>query len=471
MIKFRDTQLDLLGCFISKDANELSPNVIVQGYKSVGKTFTVKNFLEELGVKHTFINCEDCITHKILLQRCLLNTIADSGVQYDVLNFMYKGLKAARTSVLCENFAYFLMLLEQFIVETGYSDHHILVLDRFDQCCDPTDELFASFSKLREYSAIRNISVVFITSHGDPREISTFSVPHVYFGSYTQDEVTTILQENQLGHLNNVSPDQESSFWAQFTKLVVDLFIDYTGSDLSLLEDLCLKLWPKFTEPVILGKFKPTEFLQIYREIKDQVFNDEVVSNSVVNTYGHGEEDELLTGSSLSDLPYHSKFILLASYLASHIDPKNDLQLFSKMKSIKKKKERKPTELITKKDIDSRLLSAAFFDLERLKAILSVIYRNESKSMSAENLEFFNLYQDLSERDLAKKEHEFATFTLNPSVDVNIQLSTLVSLGLISRTYALDILSSKIRWKCNVNWDVIDEISREILFPIYNYVV
>lgn len=470
MVKFRDTQLDLLSAFISKDSNQLCPNVIVQGYKSVGKTYTVQKYLEQLQVKHTFINCDDCITHKILLQRCLTNFIADSGLSYDLLNFMYKGLKAARTSVLCENFSYFLTLLEQFILETGYSEHHVLVLDRFDQCCDATDDLFAEFLKLRENSVIRNISVIFITSHGDPREISTFSLPHIYFVPYSQEELTVILQENQLGRLESVSEERSLIFWSQFAKIILDLFIDYTGSDLSLLEDLCLKLWPKFKDAVDLGRFQPSEFIQIYRSLRDQIFNDDVISNSVVASYAQEDIEEIQT-STLSDLPYHSKFILLASYLASYVEPKNDLQVFSRISSNRKRKrEARPTELITRRQIDSKLLTAGYFDLERLKAILSVIYRNESKTMSTENLEFFNLYQDLSERELAKKENELATFTLNSNVDVNTQLSTLVSLGLISRTYALDILSSKIRWKCNVNWDIIDGISRDIQFPLGNYV-
>lgn len=471
MVRFRETQSDLLRSFISNDQKQLCPSVIVQGYKSVGKTYTVLKVLEQLGCATTIINCDDCITHKILLQRCLMNIIADSGISYDTLNLMYKGLKAARPSVLCENFAYFLMLLEQFVTETGYDKQHILVLDRFDQCCDPTDDLFPQFLKLREYSVVRNVSVVFITSHGDPREISTFCEPHVYFPPYTQSKLTLILQENPLGHLLHATPEQDSVFWSQFSKLVVDLFIDYTGSDLLLLRDLCLKLWPKFAEPVNLKKYRPSEFLQIYRDIRTQVFNDDIVSNSAVEAYGGAMENEPANESALADLPYHSKFILLASYLASYIEPKNDLQIFSRLSSQKKKREGKASELIRKRDIDSRLLSANFFDLERLKAILSVIYRNESKSMSDQNQELVNLYQDLTEREVAKKELEFATFTLNPSVDVNMQLSTLVSLGLITRTYALDILSSKIRWKCNVNWDTIDDISREIQFPIHNYVI
>ncbi|EEQ36622.1 hypothetical protein CLUG_00745 [Clavispora lusitaniae ATCC 42720] len=468
----REKELDLLSCFITKEPLCSSPNLVVQGYKSVGKTYTVLNYLHELGIKKSIVNCDECITQKILLQRCLMSIMAESGKEYDASNFMYKGLKAARTSVLCENFAYFLMSLEQFIVATGYNEPHVLVLDRFDQCCDPTDDLFSAFVRLQEHSVIRNISVIYITSHDDPREISTLSVPHIHFGPYSQDQLVEILQAKHSFHLNDVSPDEDVAFWRNFTKLIVDLFYDYTGSDLLLLSDLCHNLWHKFANPVNNGRYKPSEFLRLFRDIRDQIFNDSIVSNSCITDYITKTEEVPSNVSPVADLPYHSKFLLIASYLASYVDPKSDLNVFSRMKTLKKRKERKTTESsISKKNINSRLLSASFFDLERLKAILSVIYRNESKSLSQDNQEYLNLYQDLTERELAKKDNEFATFTLNTTVDVNTQLSTLVSLGLINRTYASDILSSKIRWKCNVGWDIIESLAREISFPIENYIL
>lgn len=468
----RETETNLLLCFITADPQCLSPNVIVQGYKSVGKTYTVTKYLDELGIRKSIINCDECITQKLLLQRCLMTIIADSRLKYDPLNFMYKGLKAARTSLLCENFAYFLMLLEQFIVATGYNEPHVLVLDRFDKCCDPTDDLFPAFVRLREHSVIRNISIIFITSHECPRQISTLSIPCIYFRSYSQDELVQILQGKHSFHLNLVSAEEDVAFWHNYTKLVVDLFYDYTGSDLLLLLELCHNLWPRFSDPINNGSYKPTEFVRLFRDIRELILADNIVSNSSVSDYITGKEEEPSNSSPVSDLPYHSKFLLIASYLASYVDHKSDLDVFSRIKNIKKRGEKKSKETsISKKSINSRFLTAAFFDLERLKAILSVIYRNESKSLSEENKEYHNLYQDLTERELAKKDNEFASFTLNSTVDINTQLSTLVSLGLINRTYALDILSSKIRWKCNVGWDIIESLSREILFPIQTYVL
>lgn len=474
LVQFRADELQLLDAFVTEDSETTCPNVIVQGYKSVGKTHTVLKYLESLHIRKSVVKCDECITHKLLLQRCLNNIKNDCGL--DLSNYrqkhIYKGLEAARISLICENFAYFVMSLEQFFLDVDYKSRHVLVLDRFDQCCDPTDELFAAFLKLQEYSHLRNLSVIFITSHEDPREIVTFSIPHIFFKPYSQEELVSILQEKQLQSLKNTPQEASSHFWNTFAKLVVDLFFDYTGSDVSLLLDLCEKLWPKFAKPVETGSRQPQDLLQIYRDLRPQLFNDNIISNSSVLGYDTGREEEISENvSAVTDLPYHSKFILIAAYLASYVEPKHDLHFFSRIKANKKKQKTSVLTVLAKADIDSRLLSAGFFDLERLKAILSVIYRNESKSLNKDSLEFMNLYHDLSEREIAQKENEFTTFTLNNNVDVNTQLSTLVSLGLISRTYASDILSSKIRWKCNATWDIVEGIAKEILFPMHSYLV
>lgn len=474
VVQFRENELSLLEAFITKEGITSAPHVIVQGYKAVGKTHTVMSYLEKLGVNRSIVKCDECITHKLLLQRCLHSIKADCGM--DLSNYkqkhIYKGLEASRLSLICENFPYFLMSLEQFFTETGYKDRHVLVLDRFDQCLDPTDELFAAFLKLQEHSNLPNLSVVYITSHDDPREIVTFSVPHIHFTPYDQSQLVSILQEKQLHSLKSALAEASAYFWKTFAKLVVDLFFDYTGSDLSLLLDLCEKLWPRFAEPVDKGVRQPQDILQIYRELRPQLYNETIITNSSVVNYDTMKEEEHRENvSTVTDLPYHSKFILIAAYLASYVEPKNDLHFFSRLKTVNKRQKSNSASALAKAEVDPRLLSAGFFDLERLKAILSVIYRNESKSLNKNGLEFMNLYQDLTERELAQKDKEFTTFTLNNNVDVNTQLSTLVSLGLISRTYVSDILTSKMRWKCNAGWDEVDGIAREIQFPMHNYLV
>ncbi|KAM9902460.1 hypothetical protein OXX79_003940 [Metschnikowia pulcherrima] len=486
-VEFRENEQDLLSSFITEDAHSSAANVIVSGYKSVGKTHVVLRHLANIGIRHTVVNCDEYVTQKILLQNCLSQIRADSGIDLSTYQqrFTYRGLEAARLSLLCETFSHFLMALEQFVEETKYSEPHVLVLDRFDVCLENTDELFRQFVKFREYSSIRNISVIYIIAHDEPKEIATLNVPRVRFAPYSIEQVAHIITQNPFPEVLEGKID--ASFWTNFAKLVVDLFFGYTGSDLFLLRNICTNLWPKFVSMVDMGR-EQNDFLAIYRELKDEIVKDDVINNCTVTMYENGFLEEQAS-VPLSDLPFHSKYILIAAYLASYTEQKHDPQLFSRLKSLKRSFKRSPRKPATnspgsspgkslssapnsplkKSNIDSRLLSASYFDLERMKAILSVIYRNESSTLSRDNREYFNLYSELSERDLAKKENEFNTFTLNKSVDINTQIATLEGLGLIVRTYSKDPLSTKIRWKCNVSWDVIDGLAQDVKFPLRNY--
>lgn len=477
--KHRDEEIDLLGAFISPQSELLVPAVIVNGYKAVGKTYTVENYLRSLNIRHTIIKCDECISQKLLLQRCLKRIKLDSGV--DLMKyqqqFNYKGQEVSRIDFLCENFASFVVALEQFVEETGYKENHVLVLDRFDQCIDSSNNLFPAFIRLHEYSKIKNISIVFITSHENPKEIVTASVPLIFFSPYNQLQVTEILQSTQVCFFGDERYDGSSSgfeFWKQYAKIIVDLFFAYTGSDMTFLLDICQKLWPDFISPILKGKFKLNEFVKIYRENRFLFNNDNIINNSYIQEYNTSKEEVENSSLSVNDLPYHSKFILISSYLASFVEPKSDLHYFSKLKSRKGKARKSALSMnkkgvLTKEDIDNRLLSPNYFDLERLRAILSVVYRNESESLNKSNSEFLNLYQNLSESELSRKENEHDKFTLNSTIDLNSQIATLASLGLITRTYALDILSSKIRWKCNISWATAESLSKDINFPLLNY--
>lgn len=466
-IRFRERELQILGSFISNDSAVLAPHVIVQGYKSVGKSLVVEKFLQGLRIRNTIISCDEFLTQKLLLQRCLHGIKQDSGIDLTKYQqvFMYKGIEASRESVLCETFSQFLMTLEQYIEESKYDEPHVLVLDKFDQCLDQTNSLFRSFLRLREHSTIRNLIVVYIVSHELPQEIATLSIPQVRFAPYTQDQIVSILADSYPPEVLNGSI--EKSMWRSYSKLVIDLLYDYTGTDVSLLKDICSKLWPEFCMNLVEnGGQRSIDFLKVFRSLRDSIFKDDIITNSIVSDYGSTTLDSNTEKSSLHDLPVLSKFILIASYLASYTEVKQDMQLFSRVKTAKKrgKKNSESTKA------DARFMSASFFDLERLKAILSVIYRNESPSLSRSNQQFLKLYQDHSEKEVAKKEVEFSTFTPNKTVDINTQIATLSSLGMLVRTYSLDSLSSRIRWKCNVSWDVISSIAEEMKFPLHNYI-
>ena len=64
-------------------------------------------------------------------------------------------------------------------------EHHVLLLDRFDQCFEYVNDLLAGFTRLRESSTIlQNFTVVVIISGEDPKEIVTLS-NHMFISKFT----------------------------------------------------------------------------------------------------------------------------------------------------------------------------------------------------------------------------------------------------------------------------------------------
>jgi origin recognition complex subunit 5 len=471
-VKGRDREIGLLNGFISSDLESLAGLVIVHGYKSVGKTYCVRSFLTEIGLNYTIVRCDECINRKILLQRCLKNFMIDSKVPSSEWGNQ-------RIGDYGENVSSFIAGIETFVRDTGYNTPHVFVLDRLDQCMEPCNELFPAIARFKEHSRIQNVSFIIITSSDDPKEIVTDAVPHIFFAKYQESQIIEILQSSTPYQFEVDTLDQspaKADFWKQYSKIIVDLYYPFTGPDLNLLFEICHKLWPVIIQPVLDGKYKLEEFIKIYKENQQIFTNEDVISNSSVLEYTTGKEEVSVQIENVDDLPLHSKFILIASYLASFNEPRTDLHFFSKMNMKKKKLTSSPSKVakvkkgfLTKGDIDSRMLAPNYFDLERMLSILSVIYRAYSKTLlKSEREEILNIYEDptISEE---KKELEISKFTLSRNSDLNSQIATLFSLGLISKSANSDILGAKVRWKCNIPWSTVESLAINVNFPIQEY--
>ena len=480
-IRERDQQIDLLNAFINKNPELLSPCVIVHGYKAVGKTLTVKKFLDTLGVTYTHINCDQCVSKKMLLRRCFDNIRVDSGYLNKKELGTRSDFQTYRSSG--DSFASFVSNLEKFVDHHGYTQHHVLVLDRIDECFEYVGDVLAAFTRLRESSLkLQNLTVVAIISGEDPKEVITLTNPHVYFRTYNEDEIIRILQEKRTCEFNWEVDGDPKDFYNQYVKAIVDLYCQYTGSDISLLISVIQRLWEPFIEPVKDGRFKVTEFVKVFKENIDLFTNEDAVSNSKVIEFKTLQMEQELTnsdGGHVHDLPLHSKFILLASYLASYCPPRDDIQKYSKIKVAKyKKRQTKSSKVdkhggghLRKGDIDTRMLTANFTDLERILAILSVIYRNYASSLNKSDKDDL-LYMDEEIIDNEEKRAvEKSKFTLSRNIDLTTQIATLFSLGLLSKTTASDILAAKVRWRCNIDWHTAEGLAKSLNFPIEEFLI
>ncbi|KAK6895237.1 Origin recognition complex subunit 5 [Candida tropicalis] len=480
-IKERDQQIDLLNAFINKDPELSSSCLIVHGYKAVGKTLTVRKFLDALGVTYTHINCDQCVSKKMLLRRCFDNFRVDSGY----FNRKEIGTRSDFQTYgsTGDSFASFISNLEKFVDKYKYTQHHILVLDRIDECFEYVGDILAAFTRLRESSSkLQNLTVIAIISGEDPKEIVTLSNPHIYFRTYNEEEIVRILQEKRSCQFYVEVEDDPKDFYNQYVKAVVDSFYQYTGSDISLLINVIQRLWEPFIEPIKEGRYKVTEFVKVFKENIDLFTNEDVVSNSGViefKTLQMEQERCDANGGHVHDLPLHSKFLLLASYLASYCPPRDDIQKYSKIKVAKYKKRQTKSSKVNKQggghlrkgDIDTRMLTANFTDLERILAILSVIYRNYAPSLNKSDKDDL-LYMDEEIIDNEEKRAvEKSKFTFTRNIDLTSQIATLFSLGLLSKTTASDILAAKVRWRCNIDWHTAESLAKSLNFPIEEFLI
>ena len=115
------------------------------------------------------------------------------------------------------------------------------------------------------------------------------------------------------------------------------------------------------------------------------------------------------------------------------------------------------------------MLTANYVDLERILAILSVIYQHSSQTLNqSDKNDLLYLGDEIIDLE-NKKQLEKANFTLTKNIDLNLQIATLYSLGFLSKTNNSDILAARIRWKCNLDWNMAEAIAKSIDFPIADF--
>jgi origin recognition complex subunit 5 len=141
------------------------------------------------------------------------------------------------------------------------------------------------------------------------------------------------------------------------------------------------------------------------------------------------------------DLPYYSKWLLCAAYLASLNPPRQDNIYF--MKATERKRRRKGGGAIAGRESKNRkiprhLLSPSPFPLDRLLAILQAVLPHD----------------------------------LTPTIDIYTQLATLCSLRLLLRTAVVggDVLEPGAKWKVNFGWEYALKLARSVNFDITDHI-
>lgn len=434
----RENQIRELYNIIGTPEERYGSSIFIHGGPSTGKSSITKTMMKKLNIRHAFLNVTECYTSKILFES-ILNKLSDHKIDPSI------GQPYAK----CDNMMDFLLYLQQIHEDLGLSGSFI-VLDNAEKLRTMEFNILPAFLRLREVSEL-SISVIFITELPFEKFYGKQGLEEpikIYFPQYNKDELLNILA-GDVHHAKQMvltKYDELLDFDQEFYRNYVNVFLSVfyrVCRDLSELRYMARINFLKYCEPIMNKETSINDSMALFRKAAPTLKSSlEVLYLRIVDDRTPSEVGKQSVGLVLSkenvartlELPFYAKYLLIAAFLASYNPAKDDKRFFVKFHGKKMK---------TKKDIKSKSkiseqlntqLGPKPFSLDRLLAIFYAILD--------ENIGFNN--------------------------HLLVQLSSLVELQLLtslSDSYVLD----GHKYKCNVNFDFIQTISKMVGFSIRKY--
>ncbi|KAI7834021.1 origin recognition complex subunit 5 C-terminus-domain-containing protein [Kickxella alabastrina] len=436
----RDNQIDQLLSLLGKPADPSPPCIFIYGPSATGKTSLTQTLFQHYdttGKHHAYINSIECFNSRLLFERTLN---AWMGYQPSAENRFGNYVK-------CDNLVDFINYTRELL---PHGEKHFMVVDQAERLRDRGAMLLTSLMRLSELTG-RDVSVVLISNviwdKFRPRHGGASDPVSVFFPYYEKNQILDIL-------VKDCPPEEPQSFFLTFVDAIYEVF-RRNCVDLNELRHLVAMLYPKFVQPVFEKQATRAEFPRLFKlcqpyftAASDRLYLREISTsewqkNSTIASVKNNPEDVAMSIYQMADsdngldLPHYTKFLLISAYLASYNPARLDVQYFAKGKDPKKSRKKKAVtngENALGGHNRQQLMGPKLFAIERMLAIFYSIVAEPVKS----------------------------------AVDVQIQIASLVTLRLLTKTSAGDRLDG-IRCKCNVSLDTIRTISRSVRFEIDRY--
>jgi origin recognition complex subunit 5 len=214
----------------------------------------------------------------------------------------------------------------------------------------------------------------------------------------------------------------------------------------------CLKLWPKFIRPILDGTHYGSQFSKLLLTTRHLFQNESALVPNIIAD--HSPASNLLTAAEkkidkgiTAQLPYYTRLLLVAAYLASFNPPRTDQLHFMKTSAAKRRKKGGGTALpntrpAKHRKISRKLLGPQAFVLERMLAIFHAI---------------------LADADGRGRYRKARAAPVAGAADVQMAVATLASLRLLIRVGgAGDGLEGGMRFRVAVGWEVIRGVARSV---------
>lgn len=291
-------------------------------------------------------------------------------------------------------------------------------------------------------------------------------MPQICFAAYNKNELLQILSSIEPRPQLPGGAKETKDVWNRFCSAVWDSLSKHSGRDVVSFRSLCLWLWPKFVAPILDGSQSAIPFSRLLVANRSLFQNDNVLVPSIVP----GASDKLVTAASATQsqangkhqgigtqLPYYSRLLLVAAYLASFNPPRTDQLFFMKSAAAKRRKKGGGTALtkgrpgVTKhRKISRKLLGPQAFILERMLAI------------------FHAIKEDADSRGRFGTGREVTA----GAADIQMAIATLASLRLLVRigaANAADTLDGGSKYRVAVGWEVVRGIARSVGIEAEDY--
>ncbi|XP_004676970.1 PREDICTED: origin recognition complex subunit 5 [Condylura cristata] len=423
MVLCRESQVSTLQSLFGERHHFSFPSIFIYGHTASGKTYVTQTLLNTLELPHVFVNCVECFTLRLLLEQ-ILNKLSHRSSE-----------DGCSTQITCETFNDFVRLFKQVTKAENLNNQTVyIVLDKAEYLRDMDANLLPGFLRLQELTDT-NVTVIFLSEIVWEKfrpNTGCFEPFVLYFPDYSIGNLQKILSHDH-------PPEYSADFYAAYINILLGVF--YTVCrDLKELRYLAVLNFPKYCEPVVKGEASERDTRKLWRNIEPHlkkamqtVYLREISSSQWEKLQKDDTDLGQLKGLSAYthvELPYYSKFILIAAYLASYNPARTDKRFFLKHHGKIKK-----TNFLKKHEKTSNhLLGPKPFPLDRLLAIL---------------------YSIVDSR-------------VAPTANIFSQITSLVTLQLLTLAGHDDQLDVP-KYKCTVSLDFIRAIARTVNFDIIKY--
>ncbi|KFV58460.1 Origin recognition complex subunit 5 [Gavia stellata] len=368
LVPCRESQVSMLLSLFGERQQFSVPSIFIYGHTSSGKTYVMQTLLNTL---QSFLLSSICVSY---ITWCCESHLSQTAF---LLLWRCSSLKEQTSHVPCDTFNDFVRLFKQAVASQELQDQTLyIVLDRAEQLREMEANILPAFLRLQELTD-RNVTVVLLSEivwELFRPNTGCFEPFTLYFPDYSIGHLQKILSQNH-------PPEYSADFYAAYINILLGVFY-MVCRDLKELQHLAALNFSKYCEPVVRGEANERDTRKLWKNIEPHlkkamqtVYLREISSSQWERLQRDDGEPGQLKGLSAHthmELPYYSKFLLIAAYLASYNPVRTDKRFFLKHHG----KIRKTNFMKKHEKTSNHLLGPKPFPLDRLLAILYSIVDN-----------------------------------------------------------------------------------------------